>query len=220
MKQYDHMKRLFVAINLPAGIKIALGKIQDKFKELNKYLDAKWVDSEIIHLTIHFFGDTPEEKIGLISDIITKASRGVGTINFELGDLGCFPNSQEPKIIWLGLREVDNNNLQKLHKQLRNELIKNKFEVDYRPFQPHLTLGRFRLTQTCQGLDIPVPKTQFSVNNICLMESELKPDGPEHNCLKIFPLKSPLKNPSHPPLNRGGVSRNSPPVKGEREGVL
>jgi 2'-5' RNA ligase len=184
------LHRLFAAINLPDEIKNVLKEIQTKLKKENRRVAIKWVEPEIIHLTIHFFGEIPETKMQDVKTILKEASRGIKPITLVLSSLGGFPNLSQPRVIWVGLKEINSKELPKLLSQLQTALIKNGFPRETRPWQPHLTLGRLPYPQTCHGLNLSIPQLTFTANSFELMESELRPEGPKYTTLQTFPFLS------------------------------
>ena len=52
--------RSFIAIELPGEVKLALARLQDKLKSGSR-APVKWVDPDIIHLTLKFLGNIDPE---------------------------------------------------------------------------------------------------------------------------------------------------------------
>ena len=75
--------------------------------------------------------------------------------------------------------------LVELHATLHGALVEAGFEMESRPFRPHVTLAR-RCVQ-------PHPRSQatpihWAVRRLCLIGSELRPEGPRHTTLAEWPL--------------------------------
>lgn len=191
-------KRLFIALNLPADVRKALEIVEDTIRAKNKRVDIKWVKPEIIHLTLHFLGWTDEARVEMVKSLISEAIAGIGSLEVRLGQLGCFPDARRSRVVWVALGETPSpmsigrgqgsGSLRKLHARLRDALAKAGFEVDTRPWQTHLTLGRLRVPQMLKGLDTDAPSLQFTIDHVDLMESVLHPEGPEYAVLESYAL--------------------------------
>lgn len=195
-------RRLFIAINLPEEAKNALSAVQDSLIRLNPHLRVRWVNTAILHLTLHFLGEVGEGRIAQAKNILAGSVKGVGKFDVALGKLGGFPDERRPRIIWVGLTEKTGT-LNKLHAGLRQGLINAGFDADLRRFTPHLTLGRATVPQVFRGLDSPVESYQsrrfgksgsrpqaagFTVRSVELMESKLYSNGPQYSTIMSVPL--------------------------------
>lgn len=179
--------RLFIAINLPGQIKKALRQVQSALMAKNKHISAKWVDIGQAHLTLHFLGWVEQGMVNEIVASMDNAAQGIDPFRLCLGQLGCFPNTKQPRVIWIGLEE-QGSMLSRLHAQLGREIQKRGFEIETRPFSPHLTLARLRAPAPVEGLDAAVPQLSWKTNSVDLMESKLGPKGPKYATLKSVRL--------------------------------
>jgi 2'-5' RNA ligase len=184
-------KRLFLAINLPKEIKDQLAELVKKLDKANKNKPIKWVENENFHLTLHFLGSTPVEKLDSIDAAIGPIVAKYPTLNFSLSDkINAFPNLNEPKVIFLEMNELNDSKTIALQKEIGKALELLEFEIDPRPFKLHLTLGRVKFETNFQIPKIRVPSSEFQVSSIDLMESNLTPTGPIYMILKQYKLKS------------------------------
>ncbi|MFH1142243.1 MAG: RNA 2',3'-cyclic phosphodiesterase [Candidatus Uhrbacteria bacterium] len=180
------MKRLFLAIKLSPEVKGVLYGLQDEFKDLMKHSKVTWVDPEIAHITLHFLGDVLEDDIhALVSEL--RAGNYPEPFELETRSTSCFPNPKKPKTLYV---ETSNHTAAiGLHKRLAKILVENGFEIDERPWTPHITLGRVRVqSETCPPDGIEVPRVVFEVSSFDLVESELNADGPIYTTIKTFKL--------------------------------
>ena len=60
----DEILRTFIAIELEEPLRIAIARVQGKFKRQAPPGSVKWVAPEGIHLTLKFLGDTPPGRLG------------------------------------------------------------------------------------------------------------------------------------------------------------
>jgi 2'-5' RNA ligase len=90
--------------------------------------------------------------------------------------------------------QIQGSPLQQLHRVLTKELELHDFEVEKRPFSPHLTLARIkqplspheqqRLQRLLHSKQAGASSLIYRVNNLCVMKSELSRAGAKYTCLK------------------------------------
>ncbi len=71
---------------------------------------------------------------------------------------------------------------------LREALVAACFPVDVRPFRPHVTLARRCVQPQPRAASAPV---RWPVDRLCLIGSELRPEGPVYRELASWPLAIP-----------------------------
>jgi len=180
-------KRLFLAINLPSDIKRKLAELILKLQKNNKNKPIKWVADENLHLTLHFLGDTPEEKIPDINQALEPIITNFKTLYFQLSDsINAFPNLNDPQVIFLEMKELNDGQTVKLQKQIGESLARLGFAIDSRPFRLHLTLGRVKFKISLTIPDLRLQITEFQINSIDLMESNLTPAGPVYKIIQKY----------------------------------
>lgn len=180
-------KRIFIAINLADEVKKKLEPTIEELKKLNPDYGVKWVAPENLHLTLHFFGDLEENKIQEVEEGIHEVVKHLKSFEMTTGDFGCFPNEQTPHVFFTSVHDTDS--IHKLIGEIEVMLENLGYEVDARPWQGHLTLGRIKDWSRCKITGVEIPALTFSVKSIELMESELTPDGPVYSVIKSFSLK-------------------------------
>ncbi len=176
------MKRIFIAINLPAEIKSQLGKLEKEiealFPEEVSGTVFKWVKSEILHLTLLFIGEIKEEKLQDIIEIARQSVADIKPFNIKFKKV-CYGSARKvpPRLIWL---EIERNDLLN---QISGKL--GNFN-----FSPHITLARIRTWQWKQIDPEEQPdiekeiNLETSVDSIDIMESVLKRSAPEYVILQ------------------------------------
>ena len=183
--------RSFIAINIPAKIRNKLEKIQDDLKKSNAALQL--VRPKNIHITLKFLGNVPVENINDIQYAINESVSGFRIFSVSFEKIGVFPNPEYPRVIWVGI-EKGVEELSLLNTKIENSLSKFSLHQENRRFQPHLTIARVRSDKSRKRLSSILEKLEdieagkMLAKEICLMESILKPQGAQHNILKIFPL--------------------------------
>lgn len=184
-------KRLFLAINLPNEIKKQLIDLVLKLQKNNKNKPIKWVENDNFHLTLHFLGSTPAEKLDLIDKAIEPIVASFPILNFQLSNtINAFPNLNDPRVIFLDIKELNESKALALQKQIGKTLELLEFEIDPRPFRLHLTLGRVKSKTSVNIPELIIKNMEFRISTIDLMESNLTPSGPIYTILKQYSLKA------------------------------
>ncbi len=172
--------RLFIAIELPEEIKRGIAAIQEKLRKSGA--DAAWTRPEGIHLTLKFLGEVPDAKVMDIRTALAGAVSGAAGFRLEAAGAGAFPNSRNPRVLWLGVRG-DLERLGALQSAVEGAMVKLGFDPEDRAFSPHLTLARikyirprFSWQQAIEGIR-DVQLGAFDAVAVSLMKSELKPSG-------------------------------------------
>ena len=179
------MMRIFIAIELPKEIKKELLKMQGNFQQIR----AKWVRPEHMHLTLVFLGDVDESRIMEIQDICHKVAKEFEPFEIELSGLGAFPDLWRAHTLWIGIK--NSVALNQLQKSLSEELKNNSFQVENRPFIPHLTLARFKKRLNLKNAINKFAKAnlgKIKVAEFIVFESKLLPQGPKHKIIKNIKL--------------------------------
>lgn len=125
--------RLFIAINFSPNI---LDDVESVIQKLKKQaLQGNFTRRENLHLTLAFLGET--SKLAEVK----KAMDSFAANSFKLSieGFGKFPRSGGD-IYWLGVEK--NKELEAVHDQLTTLLLEAGFNLEKRPFKPHITLGR------------------------------------------------------------------------------
>ena len=182
------MKRLFIAIPIQdeSKTKIVSGILSD---EKIKHMPVRWSSYQNLHLTIQFLGDVDEKRIGDLKQILNRIRIPAEKEYLKFTEIGAFPGIKNPKIIYLGLFQSEF--LMSIHRQIKNDIIRNGFSVDGKPFRPHLTLGRVREGSAAGPAEIAYIEEIFKktsiddsqIDRIILFESRLHPAGPVYSSL-------------------------------------
>lgn len=175
-------RRVFIAINLPEEIKKEIyGKLSAKIPKEG----CKAVARENLHITLQFIGYVSDGGIGEIKQKMAALketqSRPFGV---SLSGTGEFNG----RVLWLGAREGDAE-ICRIAEALGEALgIKDE------RFHPHVTLARNKSLSSAEfgkiasALEKENYGARFEVKSVDLMESILKPQGPEYRKLFCVPL--------------------------------
>jgi len=183
-------KRIFLAIKIHPEPELL--DVFDLLREELAEEQIKWVDEEQLHLTLKFFGETPEPKIKEIAEVVKDCCMQHTWFSFDLCSPWYFRKQQQPAVIFLQV--AGTGELTAFQKDLDSRFSGLGIPKEQRDFKPHLTLGRIKsindkeafyelMKQFPRKTVQPVP-----VSEVILYESILKPSGPEYRVLERFKL--------------------------------
>ena len=182
--------RTFIAIKLDETTIKKLSLIQNDFKKTGA--DVKWVAPQNIHLTLKFLGDTSEDKIPSLRQVLEKAVAGTSPFLLELTHTGAFPTHEHPQVIWIGITD-GKTKLLELASRIEEELFIVGIPKEKRSFDAHVTLGRvrsslntFALTKLLKVYSFPAFAQE--VKKIYFLKSTLTSHGPIYEPLGTLPL--------------------------------
>lgn len=182
--------RVFIAINLPEGIKKELAEYQEKWSEL----PAKWTAKDSLHITLEFLGDLTDVELADVCKVVSEVVKRHKSFAINLSKVAYGPaGKMPPRMVWVGGEKSDD--LTDFREDLQECLLQ---EIRYRPenrgFAPHITLARINEWQFRQIDHEERPEINedidlvFSVESIEVMESELKRGGPIYTILESHQL--------------------------------
>jgi 2'-5' RNA ligase len=160
--------RLFIAVNFSDEVKNALLKAQAELRRCAEI--GNFSHQENLHLTLVFLGEIAPAKVSGIKSIMDAARMEVFSLVIE--GMGRFRGSTGD-IWWAGVKVSEE--LIRLQRQLTDGLLGAGFDVDTRPYKPHLTLARevvLREGAYRDALQKGLPKVAVPVTKISLMKSE------------------------------------------------
>jgi 2'-5' RNA ligase len=189
--------RAFIAVPVPAPVLAKLSSLQQQLERQMPPGSVRWVRTEGIHLTLKFLGDTPRERLPDIGRALTSVAREFPRHTFAVEGIGCFPNPHRPRVVWVGVRDVEGQ-LEALQEAVEQAMIPFGFAPEGRAFTPHLTLGRVnerasrrdvaRIGEIVAATDVGL-LGEVTADHFALIRSELKPTGAEYTVLEEFPLR-------------------------------
>jgi len=192
----DEILRTFIAIELDEPLRIALARVQEKFKRQVPPGSVKWVAPDGIHLTLKFLGDTPRSRIPEITAALRAACADFAAFEFSVEGRGCFPNFRRPRVIWVAVREKGQT-LARLQAAVEKHVAPLGWPTEERAFSPHLTLGRVAKGASSQieaAVGQVVERSVVEqigaqrVTAVSLIQSDLRPTGAFYTPLVSVPL--------------------------------
>jgi 2'-5' RNA ligase len=193
--------RTFLSVDIGEQVRSRVLNLQSSLAE--SIPEVRWVEEESLHITLLFLGEVNELDLVPICRIATAVGKKLPPFTLEIGGLGAFPNQRRPKILWLGVGE-GKESLQELHDSLETPLLEQGcYRREDREYTPHLTLGR--LTKEDESIpwsslfaENSTSLGEIKVEEILIMSSELRRDGPVYTVLGRAPLKGKKRRSSSP----------------------
>lgn len=183
--------RTFIAIELNESARRRLEEIQTELKKIDA--DIKWVNPKMIHLTLKFLGDVPQNDLDKVCAAIEEGLRDFSKFKFQINSLGCFPPKDLPRIIWAGI-DAGSDLLKQIAETLSTHVSAFCEEKNDKEFSAHITLGRVRSNKNVMRLvnliKTAPPKLSEAQNidHVTLFKSDLTPSGPIYSIIKTFKL--------------------------------
>lgn len=175
-------KRVFIGIFISPKLKRKFLGFRNKYQDL----PVRWIAEKNLHLTLIPPIELDDNEIVVMIEKLQTLKEKVGQIKIKFNRLSLGPNLRRPRLIWLGGEPN-----QKLI-ELKNKLIQIlDLRAEGRPFQPHLTIARFKLGDY---LNFPIKNLSekinwlFTTESICVIESRCLPNGAEYTILETIQL--------------------------------
>jgi 2'-5' RNA ligase len=191
--------RLFIALELPPDVLKAITRVQSRFEDMLPERAIRWVRPQGIHLTLKFLGDAPPEQLDDLNAALVGAAAGRQAFRLGVEGVGCFPNTQRPRVMWLGV-VGDLKPLRALQAGVEEHIAPLGYPPDKRGFSPHLTLGRARRNAGRDALATvgQLVETEevgrladWQVTSVSLIRSQLKPGGAVYTQVGEAGLETP-----------------------------
>ncbi|HEX5973334.1 MAG TPA: RNA 2',3'-cyclic phosphodiesterase [Gemmatimonadaceae bacterium] len=132
--------RLFLALELPSAAAEEIAAATAPLREAEPGL--AWVPAHKLHLTLKFLGDGDDARAAALSQMLDRVAAQHRPFEMTLAGVGAFPNFRRPRVVWMG---VDGDSrLELLHHDVEIAAEQAGYELEGRPFRPHVTLARVR----------------------------------------------------------------------------
>lgn len=187
--------RLFIAVAAPEAVRAEIEKTQVEMRHALREARITWTRREQFHLTLKFLGAVEASRVEELAEAVRGACRGFGVLNLRAEGVGCFPNLRHPRVIWVGVRD-EQEQLSSLADKIETTASGFTLEEREERFSGHITLGRIKelyhsenekLVQMAQDM-AQRPFGQWRAETMAIMRSELTPHGPRYTELFKIPL--------------------------------
>jgi 2'-5' RNA ligase len=184
--------RLFLAIELGSSLLDALDVAIAPLRE--EVAEIAWVPREKRHLTLKFLGDVEDGGASRITAAVERVAAGHRPFELTLREVGAFPNFRRARVVWIGVEH--DPRLELLQHDLEVACEEAGFEVEGRPFRPHVTVARVRVpwqVERARQVARLARSVRWSaaemVQGVTLMESMLAPAGARYVRLHAATLR-------------------------------
>lgn len=181
--------RIFIAINFPSDIKKEFLFYQKKWEDL----PVRWTKENNLHLTLVFIGNVDDEGLLKILETTREIAKNSQPFSIHFQRILLGPPDRTPRMFWV--EGEKNQDLSVLKNNLEKELSELKLRRELREFKVHITIGRIKMLEWRQLQKKPEIGERISlsvqINSIEVMESKLKPTGPDYFVLESINLGKP-----------------------------
>jgi len=144
------------------------------------------VAPEQVHVTLHFIGETPESKVDAIAETVRHAAGGLDSFALTPRQLITLP--QRPPIRLVAAETDRPAALVELHRRLVTRLARSPRHRAGDRYRPHLTLCRLESPAKLPAIAVPLGVPPFTVQEISLVRSTLRPQGAHHETVRVIDL--------------------------------
>jgi 2'-5' RNA ligase len=181
------LRRAFVAVVPPPAVIAAVESLVESVRAPGDGL--RWAPPGQWHLTLQFLGGVDESDS--VVESLTESLRRVPMFDLQLGGAGAFPKPRHASVLWLG-PTAGRAELADLAGVVRRSTAAVGVDPEDRAFRPHLTLARAPKARDLGGLvaalgDGPAGP-RWTVEQVALVESDTRPEGPVHTVRARFAL--------------------------------
>ena len=137
---------------------------------------------------------------------MSNLSKSYPACQLKCASIDAFPSLNRPRVLVIKLKEErtpsadstsslqagsgPSEKLVSFQKDLGKDLEQAGIDVDHRPWQPHVTLGRIKADGARLKLPkINLPEEVFEIKTVELMESKLRQEGPIYCVVGSFVFK-------------------------------
>jgi RNA 2',3'-cyclic 3'-phosphodiesterase len=138
MINMNKQTHFFFAVKIPQETKLIIKENSERLKEILPF--SRWVHHEDLHITLAFLGNAPLEKLSRAMEEVQGTLSGSKGFILEINKLGIFGKLDSPRIFWADTKE--SNDLQTVRKKVFTACLDAGFQLETRPFKPHITLAR------------------------------------------------------------------------------
>ncbi len=180
--------RLFIALDLDDDARTAIAAEQKRLAAALRGAGRsaiRWVRPDQMHLTLVFLGEIDEARTeGVIAEIRENVLQAAFELVFE--GIGVFPPRGAPTVLWVGTSSGAESAIA-LQTEMARRVARHGVPLETRPFQPHLTLGRWRGSRPADRQRVltaaPGRIAALHVDHATLYHSHLSPAGSAYTAL-------------------------------------
>lgn len=167
------LMRTFIAVELEKSTAGAITRFVNRVAKANPDSEIQWSDTSQLHMTLCFLGDIDLNQSHEIAKLTQAVAAEIDPIEVSFGGFGAFPNLENPRVFWVGAKEVDAvtdhlseaaklrqgqaafcPQLTGLSDRLVTTFLDHRYMPDTKPFRPHVTIGRIAGKKSQRNLEV------------------------------------------------------------------
>lgn len=133
--------RTFFGIAIKNELLQSANLLVDEAKSTPDMQKIRWTPSSNWHLTLRFMGNTRDEQLDQLVELVTPIAQDIASFDIESNGVIFLPD-KHPRIFGLSVRL--NESLAQIVQGLNQAAQHCGFTADKRLFLPHVTLGRWK----------------------------------------------------------------------------
>jgi len=183
----EELTRSFIAIEVSEGARAQIGELLKDLRQ-EPGIAVRWVEPRLVHLTLVFLGEVTQGFLVSARLRLADAAKRHPRFALQLKGLGAFPHPRRARVVWVGTEE-GREEACLLQADVAASLRSIGFQLEKRPFSPHLTIGRLRVPgDVSRVVTAHFESERFGIARVVLFRSVLGPKGPSYTSLAEFPL--------------------------------
>jgi 2'-5' RNA ligase len=179
------MMRLFVALDMDAGVLERLADFQKKLRRQTALSgrEVKWVRPEQMHLTLKFLGPVDDDDVTRVCTIVQETANRYDAFELTCRGVGVF--GRPARVVWAAAE--GGHTLKTLQRELDDRFTQAGWAAENRAFTAHLTLCRVKSAAAGRVLAEAIEayeQEEFGstwVDSLVVYESRLSAAGPEYH---------------------------------------
>lgn len=187
MEQHSHY---FFAVKIPKETKLVMKDHLEKLKE--KLPFSRWVHYLDLHITLAFLGAASSDKLNACNQLVLQALEDSNEFSLNIYKLGFFGRKDSPRVFWAAPQESPV--LSSIRQRVYSAFEQAGFELETRPFRPHITLARkwrgglpFQDELAALWEELQPEPLHFQASEIALYKTHLG-QSPKYEAVKIYRL--------------------------------
>lgn len=186
----NNQSHYFYALELPGEVKEEMNRAAQQLKTDLPF--KSWVHPMDLHITLAFLGYASTDQLTEADGRIQEALGDYSAFELEINHLGIFGRKECPRIFWAGIEK--SADLHALRERVFSACTASGFQLETRPFSPHITLARKwtgkkdlayeKLEQENLFKD---DKIIFTAERVVLYKT-IQGNSPKYEPVTIFPL--------------------------------
>lgn len=201
-KEREPAQRLFAAVPVSDAVREQMRAIRRALEPQGWTI--RWVDPDLAHLTIKFFGDTRPSQISSLESKLAFAAERSQPAHLTTGGFIMLGPRKRPNVLSLEIEAAEDHPdglraLTGLAREVERQTAGIGAGGNERAFKAHLTLGRFRDTDGAPAdveqtlADVAFEPVAFTVDRLLLVRSVLSQHGPTYTTIAEWPLTGTLQ---------------------------